>query len=48
MDEATLVITLTTDASRIDMAMEDDNVIGLLRERWDKVVCTIATDDDDD
>lgn len=45
MDEATLVITLTADAELIAMAMEHDNVIGLLRENWNDVVCTIVDTD---
>lgn len=48
MPAAKLTVTLVGDPVRISMAVDDDTVLQLLREKQRELVVNVSYDDDDD
>lgn len=48
MPAAKLTVTLVGDPVRISMAVDDDTVLQLLREKQQEIVVSVDYNDDDD
>jgi len=48
MPAAKLTVTLIGDPNRISMAVDDDNILELLREKLSELTVSVDYNDDDD